>query len=121
VLLIAIPAAIMAASGWNMDMWNMHGRGRNTADDPPVRGGLESAVRIEDFAFVPGNLEVPVGAAITWTNGDSAAHDATARDGSWATERLTKGETDTLTFDSPATYDYYCTIHPSMKAKLIVR
>ena len=31
------------------------------------------------------------------------------------------GERDTLMFDSPGDYDYYCSIHPSMKARLVVR
>jgi plastocyanin len=64
---------------------------------------------------------VPAGATVTWENEDSAAHDATARNGDWKTQRLSDGERDTLTFDSPGDYDYYCSIHPSMKATLRVR
>lgn len=116
---IAVPAIIMAANGW--DMWDMHGRGRNTSDTPAVQGGSQANVRIEDFAFEPGNLEVPLGATVTWTNQDSAAHDATARNDEWHTERLSEDESDTLTFEVAGDYDYYCSIHPSMKARLIVR
>jgi plastocyanin len=118
-LLVAIPVVIMAANDW--DMWDMHGRGSDSSSDPVVQGGSAENVLIEDFEFRPGNLDVPVGASITWTNADSAPHDATARDGSWRTERLSDDESDTLTFDAPGAYDYYCSIHPSMKAKLTVR
>jgi plastocyanin len=116
-----IPTVIVAANGWDMDMWSMHGRGQDTAGDPVVRGGSAANVRIEDFAFTPGNLEVPVGATVTWTNQDSAPHDATARDADWKTARLSNDESDTLTFTSRGTFDYYCSIHPSMKARLEVR
>lgn len=120
-LLIAIPTVIMAANGWDIDMWNMHGGGRNTASDPVVRGGSTADVRIEDFAFEPGNLEVPVGATVMWTNQDSAPHDATARNGDWKSDRLSNEESDTLTFTSAGTFDYSCSIHPGMKARLVVR
>lgn len=108
----------MSANGWG---WGMHGRGRNTSQSPPVRGGAAATVRIQDFAFDPGNLEVPVGANVTWINDDSAPHDATARNGDWNTGRLSQGGRDTLTFESAGVYDYYCSIHPSMKARLVVR
>lgn len=120
-LFVVVPTVVMATNGWDMDMWDMHGRGRNTASDPVVQGGSTASVRIEDFAFRPGNLEVPVGASVTWANEDSAPHDATAKNGDWKTERLSEGESDTLTFDAAGAYDYYCSIHPSMKARLIVR
>jgi plastocyanin len=123
VLFIVIPAVVMATNvdTWDMDMWDMHGGGRNTTGDPLVRGGIEENVRIEGFAFWPGNLEVPVGASVTWRNEDSALHDATARNGDWQTLRLSGGESDTLTFDTAGAYDYYCSIHPSMQARLVVR
>ena len=120
-LVIAIPTVIVAANGWDVGMWDMHSRGQDTASDPVVRAGSAADVRIEDFSFQPGNLEVPIGAAVTWTNGDAAPHDATARNGDWNTERLSNGESDTLTFDNAGTFDYYCSIHPSMKARLVVR
>lgn len=121
-LFVIIPVAAMAAGNWDMGgMWNMHGGGRNTSDSPVVQGSAQASVRIEDFAFQPGNLQVPVGATVTWTNADSAPHDATARGAGWKTGRLSDGDSDTLTFDRAGDYDYYCSIHPSMKAKLVVR
>ncbi len=116
---VIVPAIVMATNDW--DMWNMHGRGRNTSGSAAVRAGLHATVSIEDFAFEPGNLEVPVGATVTWINEDSAPHDATARDADWHAERLSNGESDTITFDAAGQYAYYCSIHPSMKALLIVR
>lgn len=121
VILFGVPTVIMASGGWDMDMWNMHGGGRDTTNDPVVRAGDSATIRIQDFAFQPGNLEVPVGAMVTWTNTDSSQHDATGRSGDWQTERLSKGEPYAIRFDQAGDYDYYCSIHPSMKARLVVR
>lgn len=115
---VLVPVAVMAASGF--DMRGMHHGGRNTSADPVVPGGMEETVRIDNYAFRPGNLQVPAGARVTWENDDPASHDATARDADWETERLSNGERETLTFDVAGTYDYYCSIHPNMKARLTV-
>ena len=123
---VATSAIVMAAGGFGMDgmggtgaMHDMHG-GRNTAGDPAVRADGDAAITIDDHAFVPGNLIIPAGASVTWTNRESVPHDATEANGAWKTARLSKGESDTLTFGGPGEYDYYCTIHPAMKARLIV-
>lgn len=120
---VLIPVAAAATGGWGIwdHMRSMHGEGENTSDSALVRSGGSVDVSIRDFAFFPGNLEVPVGATVTWRNSDSVPHDATPRSGEWRTERLSQGETDSLAFDAPGDYDYYCSIHPSMKARLRVR
>ena len=121
--LITVLMAIAASSDW--DMWGgmgaMHGRGSNTSSSPLVRGGADAVIEIRDFAFSPGNLEIPRGASVTWTNSDSAPHDATAREDDWRTERLSSGESGTIVFDVAGDYRYYCSIHPDMEAALRVR
>jgi plastocyanin len=117
----AVGAALLGlAAASCMNMSGMHG-GRDASGDPLTQGGMTAEVRISDFTFEPGNLEVPVGASVTWTNEDSVPHDATARDADWKTERLSDDESDTVTLDEPGEYDYYCSIHPSMKARVVVR
>ncbi len=101
-------------------MGRMHG-GANTSGATVTVGGKVATVDIRDFAFAPGNLQVPVGATVTWTNHDSAPHTATANDGSWDTGTLNQGESKSITFDKPGDYAYYCKIHPTMKARLQVR
>lgn len=122
--LVTLSIAGMFGSNWDgWDGWGMggmHGGGRNSSGDSVVQGGMRTNVTIEDYTFRPGNLEIPIGATVTWTNEDSATHDAKARSADWETERLSDGESDTLTFDSAGVYDYYCSIHPNMKARLRV-
>lgn len=96
------------------------GGGKDTSDDPLVIGGAAETITMKDTSFQPGNLQVPVGAAVTWMNEDNAVHDAKAEDGSWETENLRKGESATITFDEPGEHPYYCSLHPSMKARITV-
>ncbi len=110
--------------GWGMGgdhLDHMMGGGASTSNAPVSVGGTAESVAIRDFAFATGNLQVPVGAKVTWTNYDDAPHSATANDGSWDTGILNNSENRTLTFDKAGDYTYYCTVHPSMVARLQVR
>jgi plastocyanin len=78
-------------------------------------------VEIKDYDFFPRDLEVPVGATVTWVNRDGVPHDATDEGGGWATGMLEQGDQKSIEFDEPGAFDYLCTIHPDMKAKLVVR
>lgn len=78
-------------------------------------GGAE--VKIADFAFDPGSIEVKVGDTVTFTNSDSAAHTATAGDDQ--PKAFDTGEIDgdgsaEVTFDEAGDYSYSCSIHDYM-------
>ncbi|HLB23516.1 MAG TPA: cupredoxin family copper-binding protein [Dehalococcoidia bacterium] len=122
--LVMMTVTMFAWGGWDWNwghMGRMHGGGSDTSGSAVVAGGTSETVDIRDYAFSPGNLQVPVGAAVTWVNYDGAPHNAAERGGDWKTKNLDEGESDTVTFDVAGEYAYYCTIHPSMKAKLVVR
>jgi len=77
-------------------------------------------VSIQGNAFLPATITVKVGDVVRWTNQDSAPHDAVMLDGSCGTVILRKGESAALRFLTPGTYNYYCTVHPSMRGTVIV-
>jgi plastocyanin len=97
------------------------GGGSDTSSATVTVGGITNTIDIRGFKYAPGNLQVPVGARITWKNFDGAPHTATAKDKSWNTGDISKGQEKTLTFDKVGDYLYYCTIHPTMKARIQVR
>ncbi len=113
----------MAGNGWNMreHMSSMMGGGRNTSGASSVVGGPSETVEIRDFTFSPGNLQVPVGATVTWTNYDDAPHTATAKTRDWDTGSLNGGDSRYVTFRVAGSFTYYCTIHPSMVARIVVK
>lgn len=89
----------------------------------PVGFGREyrRGVDIRDFAFSPRTVEVRVGDSVRWTNRDSVAHTATARNGSFDTGLLGDGESGSVQFTSAGTYRYVCTPHPDMTGTVVVR
>jgi plastocyanin len=77
-------------------------------------------VSIANFNFSPSSLMVTKGATVTWTNNDSAPHTVTADDGSFTSGTLNQGDTYSHTFDDAGTINYHCSIHPMMKASVMV-
>ncbi|MGH2557414.1 MAG: cupredoxin domain-containing protein [Thermomicrobiales bacterium] len=79
-----------------------------------------ASVSIVDFAFEPGTITVEVGTTVTWTNNGAAPHTVTADDGSFDSGTIDSGGAYSQTFDTPGTYSYFCAIHPSMVASVVV-
>ena len=77
-------------------------------------------VEIKKHTYNPDSITVPVGTAVVWRNFDSVPHTATSTNGLFDSGVLDQGENFSYTFQDPGTYDYYCMIHPYMKAKVIV-
>ena len=62
-----------------------------------------------------------MGDTISWTNDESStAHTTTSDDGLWDSGSLSAGGTFEHTFDAAGTFDYICSIHPSMTATITV-
>ena len=81
-----------------------------------------STVAIQNFAFVPSALTVPVGTTVTWTNLDSAPHTVTSTSSPSVlnSPTLHTGDTYHYTFTSAGSYSYQCTIHPFMTGTVTV-
>lgn len=79
-----------------------------------------AVLTIEDFAFSPDPLVVPVGTVVRVVNEDDAAHTATADDGSFDTGELAGGESGEITLSSPGETPYFCAIHDYMRGVIRV-
>ena len=88
------------------------------ADDLQKAEAFE--VSIENFSYAPGELTVPAGSKITFTNKDGVGHTATA-DGAFDSGMLGRNDSFTVTLDTAGEYDVYCKPHPYMRMKLIVQ
>ena len=98
----------------------MMGRAGNAPQTPFVAQG-NVTVDMRGFEYFPRDLTINAGDAVTWKNSDNVPHTATENDKAWDTGVIGKDDESSLTFDAPGQYEYYCTIHPSMKARLTVR
>ena len=64
---------------------------------------------------------VAVGTTVTWTNDDPGMlHTVTAVDGSFDSGMISEGGTFSYTFETPGDFEYFCTPHPWMRAKVTV-
>jgi len=102
------------------------------ADDPPAAataaegaqpvaaaaGGGGGTVKMAGLSFAPGTLTVARGATVVFDNDDTAPHTVTARSGGVDSGVLDPGKQFSVTVTDG--FDYFCSIHPSMTAKIAV-
>jgi plastocyanin len=80
-----------------------------------------NAVNIDNFMFTPMELTVPVGATVTWTNKDDVPHTVVSVDHLFKSKALDTDDTFSYTFPNAGTYEYFCSVHPRMTGKIIVK
>ncbi len=90
-------------------------------EQTPAKG--EVSVAMKDYKFIPADVKVKAGEAITWTNEDEGIqHNAVAREGEGPkSELFNGGESYTWTAEKKGKIDYVCTIHPGMEGTITVR
>jgi plastocyanin len=78
-------------------------------------------VSIQNLAFVPDSVVIPVGGTVRWKNEDTEQHTVTSSPaGLLDSGQIPAGERFEFTFSAPGTYTYICTNHPSMTGEVIV-
>ena len=78
-----------------------------------------NTILIKNFAFDPASITVKVGSTVRWVNQDSVPHRIVFADGADSTV-LAGMQSWSRKFDQAGTYDYACTIHPTMLGTVIV-
>jgi len=123
-LIIAFVATLVLVGGWYA--YSRYGAGnsspsQNPSDNtiPPEVAEKNLNIFIRNFAFVPNMNAVVVGTKVTWTNEDNVVHTVTGD--SWDSGQIAPGATFSRTFDIAGTFNYHCTIHPTMIGKVIVQ
>ena len=87
------------------------------ADSKPALG---TEVKIDNFSFGP-DLTIAAGTTVTWTNLDDAPHVVASDTNIFKSKTLDTDDHYSYTFTKPGTYVYYCTVHPKMIAKVVVK
>ena len=78
-------------------------------------------VSIDNFSFGPTELTVMAGDTVTWTNRDDIPHTVVSTDKVFKSKVLDTDEKFSFTFTTPGTYPYFCSIHPKMTGRVVVR
>lgn len=77
-------------------------------------------VEITNFAFSPSELKIKKGDSVIWVNRDYTEHTITSDSGELDSGYLKEGKIYDHVFNTPGTFEYYCSLHPSMTGKIIV-
>ncbi|HXW50756.1 MAG TPA: cupredoxin family copper-binding protein [Candidatus Acidoferrales bacterium] len=107
IVLMAAAAAILMAGSALAD----------TTAGPPAPA---AQIIIENYTFRPATLTIAAGTKVTWKNLDDDPHTATDDSGAFDSKGLAQGDSFSFVFTKPGTYNYHCTVHPFMKASIVV-
>ncbi len=77
-----------------------------------------ASVKIQNFAYDEETVTIKKGESVTWKNYDSAQHNVVSAE--FESPLLSKDKTFTQQFNKEGTYEYYCSLHPSMRGKVVV-
>ena len=99
----------------------MRGKEPETRESAPAKA-TKTEVVIGNFNFSPKTFTVPVGATVTWTNHDNVPHVVTSANNQFQKSPVLKaGQSFSNAFATAGTYSYFCSIHPRMTGKIIVK
>jgi plastocyanin len=81
-------------------------------------GAGGGTVKLAGLSFAPGTLTVARGTTVVFDNDDTAPHTVTARSGGVDSGVLDPGRQFSLAVTDG--FEYFCSIHPSMTARIVV-
>jgi plastocyanin len=79
-------------------------------------------VVMQSLDFSPTGIAAKVGQEVVWTNNDAAPHNVTYVSGPrfGSSRTLGRGKQFSIRLTEPGTIRYVCTLHPWMKATIVV-
>ena len=91
------------------------------AADPIPTTAAPAVVEIHDMKFNPAILTVSAGTKVTWVNEDNSPHTVTDRGKVFRSSALDTKDSFSYTFDAPGEFTYFCTLHPMMVGRIVVK
>lgn len=79
------------------------------------------SVTIDNFSFTPKEITVSKGTTVTWINHDDVPHTIVSTDKKFKSTALDTDEKFSFTFSDSGAYGYFCSVHPVMTGKVIVK
>jgi plastocyanin len=88
---------------------------------PAAAGEAAAEITIDNFTFTPTTITIAPGTIVTWLNRDDIPHTVVAKSLAFRSKALDTGDSFTHQFNEPGEIDYFCSLHPHMTGKIIVR
>ena len=97
-------------------------RGREVEAKGSIPEAGKNEIAIADFSFSPKMFTVSPGATVTWINHDKVPHVISSADNQFQkSPPLQPGRSFSNTFATRGTYSYFCSVHPRMTGKTLVK
>ena len=77
-------------------------------------------INVDNFSFTPREITVAKGTTITWVNRDDVPHTVVSG-GVFRSKALDTDETFSFTFTDAGSFSYFCSVHPVMIGRVIVK
>jgi len=77
-------------------------------------------VVIDNFAFAPTPLTVAQGTTVTWKNRDDIPHAISCPALNLQSQVLETNDTFGHSFTQSGAFEYFCSIHPNMRGRIVV-
>ena len=111
----------LAAVGFAGALFAVMPKGPSMGETPTAAATNAAAVQIDNFHYTPPSLVVAPGTTVTWTNDDDSPHSVREKDGKFKSAALDTDDKFSQTFTAPGEYEYFCSIHPYMTGKIVVK
>jgi plastocyanin len=82
------------------------------------------SIDIKNMTFTPSQITVAKGGTVTWTNNDNTTHtviDDLSNVGGPSSGDIAPGSSYSFTFNKTGSFQYHCSIHPSMRGTIVVK
>ncbi len=123
ITLIAVVAVLIVAGAVIASRHKSQPLPPHTSQNGNFSAGQRSAeVTIRNMMFTPSQVTVVRGTTVTWTNDDSMSHTVTIDQGTGPkSSNIAPGASFAYTFNQSGSYQYHCSIHPSMRGTIVVQ
>ncbi|MFI5323709.1 MAG: cupredoxin family copper-binding protein [Thermodesulfobacteriota bacterium] len=102
--------------------FSVQGGGMNDSGTSGMSANNTNIIGIDNFTFNPETKTINVGTTVTWVNHDDIPHLVVIiRDKNFQAPVLDTDQEFSYKFVTPGTYDYFCSLHPKMTGKIIVK
>jgi plastocyanin len=96
--------------------------GRVYAEEASVHPASKAiTVKIDNFTFSPSSITIAPGTTVTWVNEDDIPHTIVESNRAFKSKVLDTDDSFSYTFSTPGEVDYFCSLHPHMTGKIIIK
>jgi|SRR5947209_20315278 len=124
IVVVLIVGAALAMKHKSTNTNNYQTNSSNTTKPSSTEAKSTGSISITNMMFTPSQITVAKGGTVTWTNNDATTHtvvDDLTNVGGPSSGQIAPGGTYSFTFTKTGSFQYHCSIHPSMRGTIVVK